>query len=1673
MTLYPVNDTAIYNQSQRKTLARALNMSQGSFSLLLVRCNYVSLRKHLVADLKQESSLPIQEVTLPPDSQTLYGTIKAELGEQSPSVLMIYGLESVIAIDQVLHAANLAREAFRNFPCPLVLWINDQLWKKLNRKAPDFTSWATTYEFVLSPDELVNFLEEKAQHLFNCVLDNGAERFIANEIILGLESSSELQSAYQELKQRGITINPALEARLKWVYGRSFYTHQQIPLALQQFQQSLRYWQQNRQPDPEENSPSQLPSSDLPLLWQGVLFFQMGLGWCYLAQQHRHRNGQQEWRQARDYFQQCIEKFEAAQRPDLVAKFINKLGEVLRQLQDWSALWTLALKSRQLHQELGESAQTQMAQDYVFLADVELQRAHWENAKELALVALEILALVGRRNPENPVLAHQQSFALSLLAQALEKQGLTADAIHQLELATKTIQTTLLTVDLIRLYLQILERLRRLYFQLGEYKEAFKIREEYRNQSSAYGYNAFVGAGRLQPRKQVMTSNIDPSAANITFTDEITASGREEAIHQLLKRMASTYYKLTVVYGQSGVGKSSILRAGLIPALQRKSIDARIVTPIVIKTYNSFASELEQKLLNQELETPPASPPLASDSDFTYQEQVEPESQTLAEKLKTILEKLQDNSNQNLLTVLIFDQFEELFFIQSPALQRHFFEFLKNCLNIPFVKVVISLREDYLHYLLEGSRTVALDAINNDILSKDILFYLGNFSEEEAYNVIKSLTNRAHFYLEDALIQALVKDLAGDSGEVRPIELQVVGSQLQTENITTLQEYQDKGPKQKLVERFLEQVIRDCGPENEKAARIVLYSLTDENDTRPLKTRTELAEELKKKLNPTNALIPLDLILYILEKSGLVYRENSITGELYQLVHDYLAGFIRRQNRTEQEEAIAKLQEENAQLLKEKEMSDKLAEAQEKRRKAEEKIRNLERLGVALGVGLVASLAFVFYTNGQEEVKARIQALTSAKDALLLADQQDQLGVLQTTVQIGYNTLETQASEPVKQEIAQGLMQMISGIQEQNRFEGHQGSVLAVSVSPDGQRIASASSDKTVKIWSKEGTLIADLVHPTTVKSVRYSPDGKIIATTTANITIPDQNRVSLWTENGTPLEHKPMQHREIVNSVSFSPNGQLLVTASNDKTLKLWKLDGTLLKIFRGHRDRVFDAEFSPDGQMIASASKDGTVKLWRVNGQLIRTLTGHNRPVYDIDFNPNGEIIASASGDRTIKFWKAQTGQELKTPFKGHNEDVLSLNFSPDGKLLMTGSRDNTVKLWNLRGSVLKTFTGHRDSIWGVEFSPDNQTLLSGSADGTVRLWDRNRDPLNTTLQGHTAQVWSVNFSPDGETLATASEDTTVQLWNREGRFQNITLAHPSKVNWVSFNPDGSELATASEDKIVRLWTKAGQLLRSFSGHTQAVKVVTFSPDDQFLASASEDKTVKLWNKQGQLIATLPHDHVVWDVRWSPDGKTLATATGLLPAQSEPPNNPQYSVTLWSQQGQTWQRQLELPAAETVKTLSFLGNSQQLAVASEDTVTLWNLQFPQPQASCPLVHNATVQSLSFHAEQGILATASDDKKVRLWQVNKSLWNTFNCNPVTPLVTLEQNEFINSVSFSRGEPPILAIAKDNGLVILWSLKNLNLNHQVTRSCDWLQDYLTTNPSHLDDPDRELCNQTE
>ncbi len=900
--LHELEDVAASNERSLETLARAIALSNGQFALLLVRCNYQRLQTRMLQRLQQMTSAQIQTLVLQKSTRVLLSTIQTVVGCEQPSALAVVGLESVAALDDLLASTNQERDQFPiEFHFPLILWVTDDVLHQLIRFAPDFRNWAaTSIRFAIATETLIDFLRQSSDTLFAHLMSAGNGKFLYNadlNLAIGCRYRHELESAFRDIRQQGIALDPALRASVKFVLGRDDYANDRIESALQCYQESLAYWQQvaslpsNSWRDgtvshlrngksalslaAEETQDSFLAadlldllpfpstvsleaSPPLPLERQGLVLFHIGLCYRRLAELQPADNCGQ-WQQAKDYFQQCIVTFEQAERPDLVARFIGQLGEAWQHLLAWDELQALAERALGLHQTYGTAVQ--LAQDWGFLAEVALVRSQWQDASDLAQQALERLAPLPEVPPQ-----HRSRYGL-LLARSQHHQAQNEAAIQNLKQALADSDPAWDP----QLHIEILRTLRSLYFEQGLYQQAFHIKQRLCAVEYQYGYRPFIGAAPLRPQRQAAHPAISSLDIQPTVAQEIALSGRQHDIDRLFERIARADRTLTVIHGDSGVGKSSIIQAGLVPTLQQQPIGDRIALPVVLENYNHWQQSLGRALAKSLQIAKATSLPPVLDS------------------IEAIVAQLQENYDCNRLTVLIFEQFEAFFFVHTTRLARvPFYEFLNTCLNLPFVKIILSLRDDYLHYLLEFERLMQPTAINNNILDKDIRYYLGNFSVADAERVIQTLTHASKLQLEPALVQQLVQDLAGHVGDVHPIELQIVGAQLQANNITTLAQYQQQGPKEKLVEQFLKAMLQDCGPENEAAARRVLYALTDETVTRPLKTQAELATEARATPQV------LTLILEILIGGGFVFRVPEIPAERYQLVHDYLVPLIRR-----------------------------------------------------------------------------------------------------------------------------------------------------------------------------------------------------------------------------------------------------------------------------------------------------------------------------------------------------------------------------------------------------------------------------------------------------------------------------------------------------------------------------------------------------------------------------------------------------------------------------------------------------------------------------------------------------------------------------------------------------------------------------------------------------------
>ncbi|WP_437747128.1 AAA family ATPase [Sorangium sp. So ce1504] len=370
---------------------------------------------------------------------------------------------------------------------------------------------------------------------------------------------------------------------------------------------------------------------------------------------------------------------------------------------------------------------------------------------------------------------------------------------------------------------------------------------------------------------------------------------------------------------------------------------------------------------------------------------------------------------------------------------------------------------------------------------------------------------------------------------------------------------------------------------------------------------------------------------------------------------------------------------------------------------------------------------------------------------------------------------------------------------------------------------------------------------------------------------------VRMWTGEERTLHG----HAWGVNGCAISPDGQRIVSASHDKTLKVWDLaTGKLLSSLEGHSDGVMACAISPDGPRIVSASADRTLKVWDLaTGKLLSSLECHSSGVNACAISPDGQRIVSASADRTLKVRDLATGV-LFSILKGHAWGVNGCAISPDGQRIVSASADTTLKVWDLAtGKLLSTLEGHSSEVNACAISPDGQRIVSASDDRTLKIWDLETGNLISTLEGHSSGVNACAISPDGQRIVSASIDNTLKIWDlATGKLLSSLEGHYSGVNACAISPDGQRIVSASHDRTLKVWDLAtGKLLSSFKGHSGAVMAWAISPDGQRIVSASYDTTLKVWDlATGKLLSTIEGlSDRVRACAISPDGQRVVSAS------------------------------------------------------------------------------------------------------------------------------------------------------------------------------------------------------
>ncbi|MGH8908649.1 MAG: TIR domain-containing protein [Egibacteraceae bacterium] len=1138
---------------------------------------------------------------------------------------------------------------------------------------------------------------------------------------------------------------------------------------------------------------------------------------------------------------------------------------------------------------------------------------------------------------------------------------------------------------------------------------------------------ALNGVARRAPAASEAAADACPYRGLEVF-DEAHAEfffGRDDDTRRVVEKLKGS--RFLAVLGPSGSGKSSLVRAGVIPALKGGALarseawGVHLVTPGARPL--SLLAALVARLLPHE-------------SMLQTLDRMRTDDATLD---TTVSLALADTGADERL-VLVIDQVEELFTLCTDDAERAaFVGNLCYAAAIPGGRVVVlvAMRADFYHRCAAYPELRALMA--------DRQFLVGPMDRDGLREAIERPAARVGLELEAGLVETILDDVADRPGGLPLLEHVLLEVwRRRREGLLTLEAYVAAGGVAGALAQRADAIYEGLMPVQRPIARRVLLRLIQPGEgTEDTRRRVPAGELLSRSEEQAD----LDAAVKALADARLLTtsRDEVTQAPVVEIAHEALIrgwprlrGWIdeardtlrahRRlteaaaewdQNGREEEflyrgVRLAGWQDRPTEDLNDLERSFLASSRQrEARERAAKRLRTRLTVAISAIVVVVLALAQVYRVTEQRDVAFSRQLAANARDQLEL---DPQLGLL----------LARQAFEVSPTAEAQSALRQATLDAGKHVLRGHDDTVLSVAFSRDGQRIASASADGTIRIWDLAGRTDPVVLrgHSGTVYDAVFSPDGQRIASASADGT------VRIWNPTSPADPLVLTGHSDEVNSVAFSPDGQRITSASDDGTVRIWNPTNPAdLITLTGHDDTVFDVAFSPDGQRIASASADGTVRIWDPTSPAdpitLTGLTDYGDDVDSVAFSPDGQCVASAEVIPAPETAPEPTlGSALGPPpavAPGLEAlPVYGVAFSPDGQRIASASADGTIRIWDPTNPTDPiTLTGHNGTTFDVAFSPDGQRVAGASADGTIRIWDPTSPADPITLTGHSDEVNSVAFSHDGQRIASASDDGTIRIWDPTSPADPITLTgHDGVVYGVAFSHDGQRIASASADGTVRIWdpTSPGDPT-TLTGHNGSVYDVAFSHDGQRVASASADGTIRIRDLTGpgDRIALCGHSDEVNSVAFSPDGQRVASASDDGTVRIWDPTSPADPITLTGHSG-------------PVLGVTFSRDGQRVASASDDrTVRIWdptNPTNPTDPITTLRGHNDTVFDVAFSSDGQRIASASDDGTVRIWDLTDSS---------DPIVLGSGAASVGSVAFSRDGQRIVGAGAD-GTVLIWDL---------------------------------------
>jgi WD40 repeat protein/transcriptional regulator with XRE-family HTH domain len=1119
--------------------------------------------------------------------------------------------------------------------------------------------------------------------------------------------------------------------------------------------------------------------------------------------------------------------------------------------------------------------------------------------------------------------------------------------------------------------------------------------------------------------------------------------GREGDVQRLLERLKTT--RFLAVVAPSGSGKSSLVQAGLLPALRRGALPgSEAWRPVLFTPGPEPLTTLAAHLLH-------------TSSTGTMQRTVD----RLARDARTLhlaVSLALSNQPAHARVLLLVDQLEEIFAQCRDLRQRA--QFVANLLYASAIPdgrtlVVVTMRADFYTHCAEYPELAARIAAHQHVLA--------TLDGPGLRQAIEGPARRVGLVFEPGLVDTILDEVAGEPGALPLLEHALLELWARRRGaLLTLESYRASGGVQTAVAQRAEAVYTSLGVEEQGVAQQVLLRLTQlgdgTEDTRRRATLDELVRHEDER-EATERVVQALADARLVTTSGDAQNRESWVEVAHEAlirswprlrhwldedraalrVHRRLSEAAREWQRLERDDgalyrgsglaAAVEWQERHGAALNdlEREFLDASVALQEQERGARERQRRFVTLGLASGLVvalLLGGLAVVQWRQAdlQRQAAERERQTAVARELAFQADavRRGSAVLLPRSVLLAAETLKRFPSREAESTLRQGLALLSRPMLSLSASAR----VQQIAYSPDGQYLASAEADGGARIWSvASGQELSRLAHDDSVDAVAWSPDGRYLATGS------DDRTSRVW-DARTGREMARLAHDDRVFALAFSPDGRWLATATTDGTAHVWDWAASTLQARMAQagpaqiryspdggsqfaESTTDSIAFSPDGRYVLTArSADHAARVWEaMSGREVARLQ-HDDVVLAATFSSDGRHVATGSVDGTARVWEMPGGEEVGAARMAieRGAPVFTVAFSPDGQYLAAGGYGSITRIEEVVSGKEVASLWNDDTVQEVAFSPDGRYLATASNDRTARVWlvssgqEVTRMPMDA---GGT--IYDVEFSPDGRSLATASDDKTVRVWEAGRPWQDSGLHHRDNVIFVSFSPDGHYLATSSGNT-ASIWdaTNGQELMRL--PHPAVAWAVHFSPDSRSLLTSSFDGNARVWDlASGREVARFHHgDNVrIWGARFSPDGRKVAT-TG-----------PEGSVVVWDvASGQQVMSARHDAAADGPR---FTPDGRYLVTGSVDrTARVWEVATGREVSR--MLHEYPINDLDIDAT-GRYVAVGDDQTARVWELNSG----------REVLYLPHETAVNGIAFSP-DGRYLATAARNGVARLWEM---------------------------------------